>query len=87
MSDHDPFDGIYSSTSVHAESDKGDAPTPEQEVVEADAEPGSVDTVYSSPYLRRQSKADLQKIAREKRLDLSGGRDDLIERIEDDQRS
>ncbi len=86
MSDHDPFDGIYSSASVHAEAPKADEP--EQKLTDAaTGENSSVDTVYSSPFLRRQSKADLQKIAGAKGLDTDGGRDDLIERIEAQQKS
>lgn len=81
MSDHDPFDGIYSSAP---------APKPVEPIEDDNTEDEtehSVDTVYSSPFLRRQSKGDLQEIARAKGLDASGGRDDLIERIEADQRS
>jgi hypothetical protein len=84
MSTHDPFDGIYdeSAPSVHAEPDKADADEPEQEVVSSRDE-----TVYSTPFLRRQDKADLQKIAGDRGLSTSGTRDDLVDRILDAQRS
>jgi hypothetical protein len=98
VSDHDPFDGIYdrsmipkSETDKPAESEDSDTlydsasvhAEPQAEVSQ-DVQP-SVDTVYSAPFLRRQSKADLQKIARSKGLDDSGTRDEMIDEIEEHQ--
>lgn len=95
MSTHDPFDGVYDSVPApRAESPKAEpseAKAPEPEKTESAPvtrnRDKSVDTVYSTPFLRRQSKGDLQEIARDKGLDTSGGRDDLVDRIEADQRS
>jgi hypothetical protein len=89
MSTHDPFDGIYdeSAPSVHAEPDKADADKPEQEVVSADGRTGDATAegehfaFFGHSYLQRMDKDDLQARARERGLDSSGTRPQLIERI------
>lgn len=99
MSDHDPFDGVYTRSMI-AE----DKPEPKAETESSDtlydsasvhAEPeaeveqnvqSADDTDYSLPFLRRQSKAELQDICKAKGLDASGGREDMIERITEAQK-
>jgi hypothetical protein len=75
MSDHDPFDGIYDEPAtqkpVADDATESEAPAPAVEV-----------SVYTNTQLTRMRKADLQAVARERGLDSSGDREELIERIE-----
>lgn len=72
MSAHDPFDGIYD-----------DAPQAEAE--QASVEGSAEQERLSRSHLARMRRADLQALARDRGLDDSGDRDDLIARIYDAQ--
>lgn len=86
MSDHDPFDGVYETSSA---SSKVEVPPSEAQAAPAPttAQPaaGEQRETYTLGWLRRQDKDDLQDIARDRGLDTTGTRDVLIARIAENQ--
>lgn len=83
MSEHDPFDGIYDDIPAQPSKPVEDEPADEPQDAPQVEQGHSV--TYSVPFLRRQDKGDLQKIAGKRGLNTDGGRDALVDRILADQ--
>lgn len=78
MSTHDPFDGLYDDIEA---SNVATSPAEQQQVVSDTAHAGEPQQHYTRTDLSRMRKSELQALARERGLDATGDRDDLIDRI------